>query len=366
MILTSLVSSRSNIIKIAILNDTHCGIRNSSDIFIEYQERFYNEVFFPYLNDNGITQILHLGDYYENRRFINFKALNSNRKVFLERLRSDGITMDIIPGNHDTYYKNTNDLNSLKELLGHYMNEVNIVQDCSVLDYDGMKVGLVPWICPENEDECMDFLVNCKADVIGGHFELNGFDMLRGVPCTHGMSADNLRRFELVLSGHYHVKSNQDNIHYLGSQMEFFWNDAHDDKFFHVLDTDTRELLPVQNPLTLFQRVYYDDTKNDYSEYDTSRFDKQFVKVVVIKKADSFTFDRFLDRIQQRDTYDLKIQEDFSEFEGSNVADDGLEVEDTSSLLSAYVDNVETALNKERIKSEVLDLMTEAQSQDVV
>jgi DNA repair exonuclease SbcCD nuclease subunit len=352
--------------KLAILNDTHAGIRNSSDIFVEYQRKFYNDVFFPYLNENNITKIIHLGDYYENRRYINFKALNSNREVFLDRLRDDGITMDIIPGNHDTYFKNTNSLNSLKELMGHYINEVNIIMDPTVLDYDGLKFGFVPWICPENEDKCHTFLKNCSADVIGGHFELNGFDMLRGVPCTHGMSAENLHRFELVLSGHYHVKSNQDNIHYLGSQMEFFWNDAHDDKFFHILDTETRELTPVRNPLTMFQRVYYDDTKQDYSEFDTSRFDNQFVKVVVINKSDSFVFDRFIDRIMQRDVYDLKIQEDFSEFTGENVSDDGIEIEDTPTLLSAYVENVETVLDKERIKSEVLDLMTEAQTQDIV
>lgn len=352
--------------KLAILNDTHCGIRNSSDIFIEYQERFYNEVFFPYLEEQGITNIIHLGDYYEHRRFINFKALNSNRKCFLEVLRQKGITMDIICGNHDTYFKNTNELNSLKELLGHYMNEVNIVMEPSVLEYGGLKLGLVPWICQDNEQQCHDFLKNCKADVIGGHFELNGFDMLRGVPCTHGMSSDNLQRFELVLSGHYHCKSNQGNIHYLGSQMEFFWNDAHDDKFFHVLDTETRELLPVRNPLTLFQKIHYDDSKQDYNEFDTTFLDKKFVKVIVLKKTDSFTFERFLDRIQQREIHGLQIQEDFSEFVGENVRDDGLEIEDTVSLLGSYVDNVETALDKERIKSQVLDLMAEAQTMEVV
>ena len=351
--------------KFAILNDTHCGIRNSSDIFIDYQERFYNEVFFPYLNENNIKHIVHLGDYYEHRRFINFKALNSNRKVFLERLREDKITMDIIPGNHDTYYKNTNELNSLKELLGHYMNEVNIVHQAKVLDYDGLKFALVPWICQDNEEDTNEFLVNCKADVVAGHFELNGFDMLRGVPCTHGMSADNLRRFELVLSGHYHCKSNQGNIHYLGSQMEFFWNDAHDDKFFHVFDTETRELTPVRNPLTLFHRIRYDDEKEDYNEMDLSILDKRFVKVVVINKTDGFMFDRFIDRIQQRDIYDLKIQEDFNEFTGESVSDEGLEVEDTSTLLSQYVDNVETILDKDRIKREMGDLMTEAQTLEI-
>ena len=351
--------------KFAVLNDTHCGIRNSSDIFIKYQEGFYNDVFFPYLLENNIKHIVHLGDYYEHRRFINFKALNSNRVVFLDKLREYGITMDIVPGNHDTYYKNSIELNSLKELMGHYMNEITIHMDPTVLDFDGMKLGLVPWICSENEQQITDFLSNCSADVIGGHFELIGFDMLRGVPCTDGMKTDLLKRFETVLSGHYHCKSNQDNIHYLGSQMEFFWNDAHDDKFFHVFDTDTRELLPVRNPLTLFERIYYDDEKQDYSEFDVDYLDDKFVKVVVKNKSDPFIFDRFLDRIQSKNIYDLKIQEDFTEFVGSNVEDSGLEVSDTTDLLKSYVENVETVLDKERLKKELVELMFEAESVEI-
>ena len=352
--------------KVAILNDTHAGCRNSSDIFIKYQEDFYTNVFFPYLKEHNITQILHLGDYYEHRRFINFKALEANRQHFLEKLRSEGITMDIIPGNHDTYYKNTNSLNSLKELLGHYMNEVNIVQDCSVLDYDGLKVGLVPWICADNEEATYEFLANCSADIIGGHFELVGFDMLRGIPNTEGMSTEKLKRFEMVLSGHFHCKSSQDNIHYLGSQMEFFWNDAGDDKHFHILDTDTRELTPVRNPLTLFEKTYYDDTKYDYSSASVEHFDDKFVKIVVLNKSDPFTFERYIDRIQGRSIHELKIQEDFSEFLGTNVEDDGVEVEETSHLLKSYVDNVETVLDKDRLKKELTDLMTEAESMDIV
>ena len=351
--------------KIALLNDTHCGIRNSSDIFIKYQEAFYTKVFFPYLLENDIKQIIHLGDYYEHRRFINFKALSANRKHFLEKLRENGITMDIIPGNHDTYYKNTNDLNSLKELLGHYMNEVTIVHDPSVIEYDGLKFGFVPWICAENQEEVQDFLKSCVADVIGGHFELTGFDMLRGVPCTDGMSSKDLKRFEMVLSGHYHCKSTQENIHYLGSQMEFFWNDAGDDKFFHILDTETRELTPVRNPLTLFERIYYDDEKKDYNSMDLDFLDDKFVKVVVINKTDPFSFDRFLDRVQARNIHDLKIQEDFNEFLGENVEDEGIEVENTSDLLRSYVENVETVLDKERIKKELIDLMFEAESIEV-
>lgn len=352
--------------KIAILNDTHCGIRNSSDIFIKYQERFYEEVFFPYLLENNIEKIIHLGDYYEHRKFINFKALNSNRKVFLQKLREYNIHMDIIPGNHDTYFKNTNELNSLKELLGHYMNEVNIVMKPSILKYDETEIALIPWIAPDVEKETEEFLKNCKARVIGGHFELNGFDMYRGMPCHDGMDKGSLDRYELVLSGHFHTKSQQGNIHYLGSQMEFFWNDAGDNKYFHVLDTDTLDLTPVQNPITLFEKIYYDDRDGtDYTKTDFSRFNEKFVKVIVVSKSDLFAFDRYIDNIQAAGSYDLKIAENINEFIGENVADSDVDIEDTETLLNSYVDAVETPLDKDRIKSQVHTLMLEAQTLEI-
>lgn len=353
--------------KVAILNDTHCGIRNSSEVFIKYQERFYREVFFPYLKEHGIKTILHLGDYYENRKFINFKALNSNRKVFLETLRKEGIHMDIIPGNHDVYYKNTNDLNSLKELLGHYMNEVNIVMEPRVLDYDGMAVALVPWINQKNEKQIHTFLDNCKASLVAGHFEITGFEMMPGIHCSHGMDPAPLRRFERVISGHFHSKSQNGNIEYLGSQMEFFWSDAHQKKYFHILDTDTREITPVENPITMFEKIYYDDEKDEsYLNQDLSRCDQKFVKVIVVNRSDSTTFDKFIDRISARDIYELKITENFMEFSGENVADSDVDVEDTQTLLNSYIESVETTLDRNKLKHIMHELMVEAQSGEFV
>ena len=351
--------------KIAILNDTHCGIRNSSDIFMDYQEKFYRDVFFPYLRENNITQILHLGDYYDNRKTVNFKALGHNRKIFLEKLREYGITMDIIPGNHDVYYKNTNELNALKELQGHYMNEVNLVMEPTVINYDGLKMGLVPWICQENEKQCLDFIANCKADFIGAHLELQGFDMQRGMPCHDGMSPTLFSRFETVLSGHFHAKSHMGNVHYLGSQMEFFWNDCNDAKYFHILDTETRELTAVRNPVTIFEKIYYDHEKINKFQ-DLSHLDEKFVKLVVVNKGDAYEFERFVDRVQAQKIHELKIQEDFSDFIGDNVDDAKVSVEDTEQIVYDYIDAVNTDLDKGRIKKEISDLMKEAQSMEIV
>lgn len=352
--------------KIAILNDTHCGIRNSSDIFVAYQRRFYEEVFFPYLKEHNITQIVHLGDYYDNRKFVNFKALNDNRECFLEVLRSEGITMDIFPGNHDVYYKNTNELCSLKELLGHYMNEVNIIMDPKVMEYDGCRIALLPWINNENYADSMKFVQNCDASILFGHLELTGFDMMKGVQNTHGMDASAFSRFEMVLSGHFHTKSNQGNVTYLGSQMEFTWADAHDNKYFHIFDTETRTLTPVRNHITMFEKVVYDDSKTDYNSVSIDHLHNKFVKIVVAKKEDPYIFDRFIDRIQQLGVHDLKIAETFDEFIGGNVSDDGISVEDTTDLLNSYVENVETDLDKEKIKGIMRGLYVEASNMELV
>lgn len=351
--------------KIAVLNDTHTGIRNSSEIFLKNAQDFYENVFFPVCERNDIKQIVHLGDYYDHRKFVNFKALNHNRKYFLNELRDRGMSMDIIPGNHDTFYKNTNDLNSLKECLGHYMNEIHIVMEPTVMEYGSLKLALLPWICQDNYEKSMNFIRDCEADWLGGHLELTGFEMMRGVKNTHGMDRKLFSKFEQVLTGHYHVGSKQDNIWYLGSQMEFFWSDAHDKKYFHIIDTETREIDAIHNPYTLFHRIHYDDSQRDYTNYDVSKLKNKFVKIVVINKQDGFTFDRFVDRIQNQDIYELKISENFSEFVGENVDDENLRVENTSELVDDYIDGVDTELDKDKIKIQMRELMTEAQALEI-
>lgn len=353
--------------QIAVLNDTHAGIRNSSDIFHDNEERFYNEVFFPTLLDMGIKHIVHLGDVFDNRKFINFKSLQRYRKTFLAKLREYGMHMDVIPGNHDTFYKNTNDLNSLKELLGHYMNEVTIHMEPTVVNYDGFKLALLPWICSENYDRSLEFIKTCKADWLGGHLELQGFEVMKGVVSPHGLDHKLFSRFEQVISGHFHTKSEKDNILYLGSQMEFFWSDAHDPKSFHVIDTERRDITAIRNPNTLYEKIIYDDRKWDYMDYlqYNQHLDNKFIKVVVINKTDLYMFDKFIDAIQSRPIHELKIAENFSEFLGENVEDESISVEDTTELLDNYVDAVDTDLDKERIKISMRNLLTEAQALEV-
>jgi DNA repair exonuclease SbcCD nuclease subunit len=335
-------------------------------VFMQYQQKFYDEVFFPYLIENKITEIIHLGDYYEHRKFVNFKALEHNRKVFLQRLREYNIHMHIIPGNHDVFYKNTNELCSLKELMGHYTDCVTIHMKPTVLPFGSFRFGVIPWINNENYSETMEFIKTCRAPIIGGHFEFSGFEMYKGIPNPHGMDTSAFDRFEAVLSGHFHTKSSRGNIHYLGSQMEFTWGDCDDAKYFHVLDTRTRELSPIRNPHTLHEKIVYNDDKIDYNSIDVTQYDSKFVKVIVEKKTDYFGFDRFIDRLSQRPLHEMKIAESFSEFLGESVEDDDIELDDTQVLLDSYVDAVETEADKEKLKTLLRGLYVEAQNTELV
>ena len=350
--------------KIALLCDTHCGIRNSSEVFLDNAEDFYTNIFFPECEKRGVKQILHLGDYYDHRKFVNFKALNQNRRVFLDQLRKNNMTMDIIPGNHDTYYKNTNELNALKECLGHYMNEIHIVMEPTVMQYGSLSMGLLPWICADNYEQSMNFIRDCKADWLGAHLELANFEIGRGIMAHSGMDPNLFKKFEQVLSGHYHTASKKDNIWYLGNPMEFFWSDAHDPKYFHILDTETRQIEKIRNNYTLFEKIVYNDKEIDYNNYNKN-LSKKFVKVVVAEKTDPFTFDRFIDNIQNQDIYELKIAENFNEFMGENVNDEEVNFEDTTEIVDTYIEAVDTDLDKDKIKIQMRELMTEAQALEI-
>ena len=349
--------------KIAILNDTHAGIKNGSDIFLKYSGKFFDEVFFPYCLENNIKKILHLGDYFDHRKFVNYKVLDHCYKTFISKLYEYDMTMDIIPGNHDVYWKNTNSLNSLEQLLGRY-DRITIHMQPNTKDFDGLKIGMLPWITSDNYEDCMKYVTTCDASIIASHLELQGFEMGKGLPvASHGMDAKIFDRFEMVLSGHYHTKSTKNNIHYLGTQMELTWSDAGDPKYFHTIDTETRELTPIRNKYLLFQRIVYNDSQPTINKNEIKG---TYVKVVVVSKKDLYEFDRFIDILQACEPFEVKIVERFDEYTGANVEDDDVSTVDTTTLLNTYVDSVATDLDTDRLKNMLQELYVEAQHMDSI
>ncbi len=350
--------------KLAVITDTHFGARNDNLYFNEYFYKFYDNVFFPTLKERNITTCIHLGDVTDRRKYISYKIANDFRERFINRFKEMGIDLHIIIGNHDTYYKNTSQINSMEELVGS--DGFKIYTDPKVVTFDGTPILFLPWINNDNHDKSMEALETANSDIIMGHLEINGFEMHKG-QLADGMFEKKLfNRFETVFTGHFHHKSDDGQIYYLGTPYEIFWNDYDDPKGFHIFDTATRELERIVNPYTIFEKIYYDDTTNDYSNHDISQYKNKYVKLIVVNKKDLYQFDLFTDKLLKADAHEVKIIEDFSELDANNVSDDIVEnTEDTMTLLEKYIDDLDVSLDKDRLKNTMKSLYNEAQDLEI-
>ena len=347
--------------KIAIITDTHFGARNDNLNFNDYFFKFYDNVFFPTLKERDITTCIHMGDVVDRRKYISYRIANDFRSRFIERVKELNIDLHIVIGNHDTYYKNTNDVNSMNELVGED-SLTSIYSEPQVVEFDDVPIQFIPWINAGNYSKTMEALSKSPAQIAMGHLEVSGFQMYRGQYSENGWDKELFRRFDTVFSGHFHHKSDDGQIYYLGTPYQIFWNDFDDPKGFHIFDTETRELERIINPHTLFKKIYYDDTQENYDSHDVEQYKEKYVKLIVVNKKDLYDFDKFVDRLLAADAYEVKIIEDFSDLDASNVSDDIVEnTEDTMTLLDRYVDELDITLNKDRLKNTMRTLYNEAQ-----
>ena len=350
--------------KVAIITDQHFGARNDSIAFLDFFEEFYENTFFPALDSAGINTVLILGDTFDRRKYVNFYALDRAKKMFFDKLEERGIRVHMLAGNHDTYYKNTNDVNSPDLLLREY-NNIDVIDSPETIVIDGTSICMMPWICPENYQESIDEMKNTKAEICMGHFEIAGFAMHRGMESHDGLSKEIFDKFDMVFSGHYHHRSDDGHIYYLGNPYELTWQDFKDTRGFHLFDLERRELEFIPNPNTMFERVEYDDKDCEPIDLDLIDLNGKYVKLVVVNKTDYYKFDKFIQKLYNKGCYEIKIIEDFSEFEEGQI-DEEINLEDTVSVLSNYVDSIETDVDKEQIKTFMRTLYTEAVNQEVV
>ncbi len=350
--------------KIAIITDTHFGARNDNQNFNEFFYKFYENVFFPTLEDRGIKTCVHMGDVVDRRKFISYKIANDFRNRFIKRFGELGIDLHIIIGNHDTYYKNTNEVNAMEELVGKDRHK--IYTDPEVVNFGDVPIQFIPWINAGNYDASMAALSRSPATIAMGHLEINGFEMQKGFPMSGSYDKEIFRRFDTVFSGHFHHKSDDGQIFYLGTPYEIYWNDYQDPKGFHIFDTETRELERIVNPYGIFEKIYYDDSTKDYSKHKFGKYKNKYVKLIVVNKKDLYGFDQFVDKLLKADAHEVKIIEDFSELDPANVSDEIIEkTEDTMTLLENYIDELDVTLDKERLKGTMRSLYTEAQDIEV-
>lgn len=333
--------------KIAIFNDFHIGVRNDSLIFAANQEKFCKELFLPTLKERGIGTVLCLGDLFDRRKYINYRTFDLARQYLFDPLKEMGVRLMIPVGNHDTFFRTTNRVNSPRLLLKDYDN-VEVFEDATEVVLDGRKILLLPWINEENQEAALDLIRNTDAEVAAGHLELAGFQMYLGSVIPHGMDRKVFDRFKMVMTGHFHHKSDDGKIFYLGAPCEFTWSDYNDPRGFHILDTETLELEYIQNPFRMFRKVFYDDRglnqlqqQKLLKEFKTtaSQYAGVYVRVVVRGKENQVLFEQMLEVLNNVSPCDISITEDVSVT--SDIRNIEVDMsEDTLTILRRHVDQM--------------------------
>ena len=352
--------------KVAIITDTHFGARNDNDNFNEYFYQFYEGVFFPYLQTHNIKTVLHLGDLMDRRKYVSYKTAKDFRERFILPLKHLKVDFHCLVGNHDIYFKNTNDVNSLQELIGQTSNKFHLYADATEVNIGGLDILFMPWINQQNYIYSMGMIDETKAKVCMGHLEIKGFQMHKGQINDHGYDKELFKKFHTVFSGHFHHKSDDGQIYYLGNPYEIYWNDYNDKKGFHIFDTETLELERIVNPFRLHEKIYYDDSQEDYNKHDVKKYLKKYVKVIVVNKKDLYKFDMFMERLLKANAHEVKIVENFTDAGADNVSDDIVKyAEDTTTLLDKYIDELEIDLDKDRLKNTMRGLYNEAQDLEI-
>ena len=342
--------------KIAIITAHHFGARKNSKLFHDYFLKFYENIFFPTLIKEGITTIIDMGDTFDSRKGVDFVSLEWAKNHYYDRLEELGITVHTIIGNHTAYYKNTNDLTGVGLFLREYDN-VKIYPEAEEVRIDKTNFLFVPWINAENQEKTFELIEESDSPCVMGHLELNGFMATRGHFMENGMDSNIFDKFERVYSGHYHMRSNKDNIFYLGNPYEMYWNDVNDrNRGFHLFDTDTLVHTPVNNPYQLFHNLYYEDTPHQM--LDITKYDQKILKVIVRKKSDPKQFEKYIDKLYSSNLAELKIVENFDFTEGEEFEAD--ESEDTISLLNRYIQESEVDLDKSVVTEILQDVYREA------
>jgi len=343
-------------VKIAIITDQHFGARKNSKLFHDYFLKFYEDIFFPTLIKEGITTIIDMGDTFDSRKGVDFVSLEWAKNNYYDKLQELGITIHTIIGNHTAYYKNTNDLTGVGLFLREYDN-VKIYPETEEVIIDNTKFLFVPWINSENQEKTFQLIEETDSPCVMGHLELNGFMATRGHFMENGMDSSIFDKFDRVYSGHYHMRSNKENIFYLGNPYEMYWNDVNDrNRGFHLFDTNTLEHKPINNPYQLFHNLYYEDTPHQM--LDITKYDQKIVKVIVRKKSDPKKFEKYIDKLYSSNLAELKIVENFDFTEGEEFEAD--ESEDTISLLNRYIQESEVDLDKSVITNILQDVYKEA------
>lgn len=310
--------------KILALGDLHIGARGGSKYMREFIFNYLCDYVIPYCAKHNIKDIIQTGDITDIRKLIYAMDVYLLQTRLIPALQEHGITMHVIPGNHDIALADSVEIswtNVLQELSGGYIVEYATADDYTIA---GQKICMVPWVCRTNLELTKEVIQNSKASVCVGHFEIAGFEMYRGTVSEHGsITEGELKGFKVVKSGHYHTRNGNGFIEYVGTPYHLTWQDYPDgeNRGFEVWEMDNNEIVsqefvPNTENQSVFRVFIYDQSLDaNFKKYvDPAYLDKelgfsgQIVRVQVTnREASKNSFNKFVDAMKRCNAIDYMI-----------------------------------------------------------
>lgn len=320
--------------KVAIITDTHFGCRKNSVYFMRQQKKFYEEKFFPYLLEQKIDTIFHLGDFFDNRKTVNFDTLRHAKECFIHPIVEHGMNLHMIVGNHDSYYKSNGELTSTK-LLFDDIKGVNVYDSMTTLNLEGREILMVPWIFPIQEEQVVAQLELNTVDVCCGHFEMMGVVFQGNTISRKGIDTDTFSHFPHVFSGHFHKKSQ----YYVGCPYQMSWSDYDDPKRIIIYDTADSTTEDVYLADDVYYSINYPIPEGEDPPI-WSQYKDKIVRVHVKSKDNIAHFEEFIENINSFEPQEIDIKEEYLYIDV--IEEDELdENTDTLGVLLTSVDGVD-------------------------
>ena len=342
--------------KIAFIGDLHFGSRNTNLVIQRHQEAFLEQIFWPYIKEHNINTVIQTGDYFDNRKWINLQTMSFQKRTFVDKAAELGVIVHGIIGNHDIPLRHSLSMNSPQQILTE--SHMNFYDKPKVINFDGIDITFIPWVCKENYEEITE-VINNGGDILVGHLETQGAVLFPGRLSDDGYKPTDFKKWNEVISGHYHSQNKIANIHYIGIPFQLMWTDALVKQGFWIFDTTDRLWEFIENPLRYFHRMTWDDG----CDYPLDILNDSYVKINIKKKTSFEEFEKFIDRVNFQEPFEVKIVESFEEYNQENVRD-LIQLSSTTDLIGEYIDDVATENNKESIKKLMIEIYDEAMSLD--
>lgn len=300
---------------IAKLGDLHIGARQGSKHVRSFIKSYIMEYFLPEIDEVGIKEIFQFGDMFDVRKFLYGRDKHWLTYELVPELRRRGMVWHTIVGNHDISMEESNDVNWPSFLQDIAPDVFHVYSEPTEIMLDGTKVLAMPWINKQNYDQCVKAIEETDARIMYAHLELAGFKMYQSSTCDKGqLDLALLAKFDKVETGHFHTRSAEKNIEYLGSPYHLTWEDYKDgnNRGFYVDDLskpNASMFIPNNPNQTMFRVINYDFSAIQPDEVDnwksvewlndTLGLKGQIVRIVVTNRDNVKHYEAFTDAMKR-------------------------------------------------------------------